>query len=320
MRERVAAGYAMQQDKKRGKKLNVKEQLTLHSMLLPGVILAIIFQIVPIFGIIMAFEDYSVVKGFFGSQWVDIWNFRLLFNRPDFWTATFNTVWIALWKIVLNTVFSIVLALLINEVRSLKLKKTIQTLIFLPYFLSWSLLGNIMVSLFSYRGAFNHMLGLFGISPVYWITDNKWFRTIIVLSDLWKTLGYQIVIFLAAIVNIDPTLYEAAEIDGANNRQLCRYITLPGIMPMVVLMAILNIGNIMNAGFEQILVMYNPSVYETGDILDTMAYRIGLGVGTGGGADYSMGAAIGLFKSVISCICFALSYGLAYKVKGYKIF
>ena len=285
-------------------------------MLLPGIALATVFQILPMIGIIMAFQDYNVVDGFFGSPFVGFMNFYDLFMRPDFMQATLNTVIIAFSKIVCITVLSIVLALLINEIRIGAIKKPVQTIIFLPYFLSWTLLGNIMVDMFSKSGGFNYFLSFFGVEPVSWITSNTWFRTIVVASDVWKTIGYQIVVFLAAIVNIDPALYEAARIDGANSRQLCRHITLPGIMSMIVLMSILNIGNIMNAGFEQILVMYNYLVYETGDILDTMAYRIGLlQVG-----QYSMGTAIGLFKSVISCVFFSASYFLAYKVKGYKIF
>lgn len=267
-------------------------------------------------GIIMAFQNYNVVDGFFGSPIVGFQNFARLFNRPDFIQATRNTVIIAFAKIVCITILSIVLSLLINEIRINTIKKTVQTVIFLPYFLSWTLLGNIMVDLFSLNGGFNYFLSIFGVKPVNWVISNKYFRTIIVASDVWKTIGYQIVVFLAAIVNIDPALYEAARIDGANSRQLCRHITIPGIMSMIVLMSILNIGNIMNAGFEQILVMYNYLVYETVDILDTLAYREGLlRVG-----NYSIGTAIGLFKSVISCIFFAVSYYVAYKVKGYKIF
>jgi putative aldouronate transport system permease protein len=267
-------------------------------------------------GILMAFENYSISGGLFGSQWVDIFNFKLLFSRPDFWQATGNTFIIAFFKIVAITVLSIIIALLINEVQSKKLKKIIQTTIFLPYFLSWALLGNIMVEMFSFSGSFNYFLSKFGIEAQYWIVDNQYFRSIIVITDVWKTLGYQVVVFLAAINMVNPNLYEAAKIDGANDWQLCRHITLPSMMSMIVLMGILNIGNIMNAGFEQILVMYSPSVYETGDILDTMAYRIGL-LGT---MDYSRGTAIGLFKSVISCIFFLIAYRLAFKVKNYKIF
>lgn len=295
--------------------LRMKHQFSFHAMMIPGIVLAAIFSIAPLVGILMAFEDYDITKGLFGSQWVDVYNFKLLFGRDDFWATTRNTVVIALWKIVLNSVLSILLALLINEVQHKTLKKAIQTIIFLPYFLSWVLLGNIMVEMFSTTGSVNLLLENFGVAPRSWITSNDYFRLIIIVTDVWKTVGYQVVVFLAAITGIDPSLYEAGKIDGANYFQLCLYITIPGIMSMIVLMCILNIGNIMNAGFEQILVMYNPSVYSTGDILDTMSYRLGLT-----NLNFSMGTAIGLFKSVISCAFFAASYFIAYKVKGYRIF
>ena len=295
--------------------LRMKRQFSFHAMMIPGIVLAAIFSIAPLVGILMAFEDYDITKGLFGSQWVDVYNFKLLFGRDDFWATTRNNVVIALWKIVLNSVLSILLALLINEVQHKTLKKAIQTIIFLPYFLSWVLLGNIMVEMFSTTGSVNLLLENFGVAPRSWITSNDYFRLIIIVTDVWKTVGYQVVVFLAAITGIDPSLYEAGKIDGANYFQLCLYITIPGIMSMIVLMCILNIGNIMNAGFEQILVMYNPSVYSTGDILDTMSYRLGLT-----NLNFSMGTAIGLFKSVISCAFFAASYFIAYKVKGYRIF
>ena len=293
----------------------LKAQLNMHSMMIPALIFAIVFAIFPLVGLIMAFQDYSYNKGFFGSQFVDIYNFTKLFNRPDFFDAVENTLVIAIAKIIAVTILSVVIALLINEVQSKTLKKIIQTTIFLPYFLSWALLGNIFVEMFSQTGSFNYMLGIFGIEGKYWITSNTWFRVIVVATDVWKTLGYQVVVFLAAITSINNNLYESAEIDCAGYWQKCRHITIPGIKPMITLMSILNIGNIMNAGFEQILVMYNPSVYETGDILDTMGYRIGLL-----GLDYSMGTAIGLFKSVISCICFIIAYRIAFKVADYKLF
>lgn len=301
------------------RKINVKSQLEMHSMMVPGVILAVIFNIIPLVGIIMAFEMYDAALGFFGSPWVGGYQFRMLFSRPDFINATLNTIIIAFSKIVVITILSIGVALLINEITHLWLKKWIQTIIFLPYFLSWALLGGVMVEMFSLSGAFNHFLSYFGVEPVYWIISNKYFRTIIVATDVWKTLGYQVVIFLAAILNIDPSLYEAASIDGANSRQRVWHITMPGMMSIIVLMSILNIGNIMNAGFEQILVMYSPSVYDTGDILDTMVYRIGL-LQAGSSSQYSVATAISLFKSVISCGFFAVSYYVAYKAKGYKIF
>lgn len=302
-------------DEKKRKIDRIKEQLRMHSMMIPSIVLAFIFFIAPMVGIIMAFQDYSPSKGILGSTFVDIYNFTKLFNRPDFLQTIWNTVIIAVAKIILVTVLSIVVALMINEVQHQRLKKIIQVTIFLPYFLSWALLGNIFVEMFSNSGSFNYFLSFFGIEGKYWITDEKWFRIIIILTDVWKTLGYQVVVFLAAMTSINPALYEAAKIDGANDWQLCWHITIPGIMPIIILMSILNIANIMNAGFEQILVMYNPSVYSTGDILDTMAYRIGLL-----GMDYSTGTAIGLFKSVISCICFIIAYRIAFKVSDYKIF
>ena len=293
----------------------LKAQLNMHSMMIPALVFSIVFAIFPLVGLIMAFQDYSYNKGFLGSQFVDIYNFTKLFNRPDFFDAVENTVVIAIAKIIAVTILSVVIALLINEVQSKTLKKVIQTTIFLPYFLSWALLGNIFVEMFSQTGSFNYMLGIFGIEGQYWITSNTWFRVIVVATDVWKTLGYQVVVFLAAITSINNNLYEAAEIDGAGYWQKCRHITIPGIKPMITLMSILNIGNIMNAVIEHILVINYLTVYKTGDILDTTGYRIGLL-----GLDYSMGTAIGLFKSVISCICFIIAYRIAFKVADYKLF
>ena len=305
----------MEKVQRSSKFAKIKRQMSFHLMMLPGIVLGIVFSIVPLVGIIMAFENYNSALGMFKSQWVDVYNFRLLFARDDFWTATANTMIIAFYKLVLNSVLSILLALLINEVRNKHLKKSVQTIIFLPYFLSWVLLGNIMVEMFSTTGTVNLILGKFGIRAKSWITSKEHFRAIVILSDVWKTVGYQVVVFLAAITGIDPELYDAAKIDGAGHTKQCLHVTVPGIMSMILLMCILNIGNIMNAGFEQILVMYNPSVYATGDILDTMVYRIGLTQN-----NFSMGTAVGLFKSAVSCMFFAISYGIAYKAKGYRIF
>lgn len=296
-------------------KHKLRAQISIHSMMIPAVVLALVFSILPLVGLIMAFQDYKPTRGLFGSQFVDVYNFTKLFNRPDFLSATRNTFVIAVLKIIAITILSIVVALLLNEIQNTKLKKVIQTTIFLPYFLSWAVLGSIFVEMFSLNGTFNYLLSMLNMKGKYWITDNSWFRVIIVATDVWKTLGYQVVVFLAAITTINSNLYEAAEIDGAGHWQKCMHITVPSIKPMITLMSILNIGNIMNAGFEQILVMYSPSVYETGDILDTMGYRIGLL-----GMDYSMGTAIGLFKSVISCICFIIAYRIAFKVSDYKMF
>jgi putative aldouronate transport system permease protein len=292
----------------------LKAQISLHAMLIPAVVFAIIFSIIPLFGLVMAFQD-TTTGDMFHATFIGFRKFELLFMRKDFPVALSNTVIIALLKIFFTTILSIIFALLINEVQNPLFKKFIQTTIFLPYFLSWILIGSIFVEMFSLTGAVNSVLSMFGIQGEYWITDDRYFRGIVVLTDLWKNLGYQVVVFLAAITTINSNLYEAAEIDGAGHIQKCWHITLPGIKPMIVLMCILNIGNIMNAGFEQILVMYNPSVLDTGEILDTMSYTIGLI-----DKDFAMGTAIGLFKSIISCVCFIIAYRIAFKVSDYRLF
>lgn len=289
-----------------------KRQLTMLGMMFPSFLIAMVFNIIPLFGLIIAFQKFEVGAGIWKSQFVDVYNFTRLFRRADFWRVLFNTVYIAVWKIVLTTVLSIITALLLNEMVTNRGKKVIQTIIFLPYFLSWALIGAVFVDMFGMKGAVNALFG----TQIDFLAINGWFRPIVILTDVWKNIGYQAVVFLAAITTVDPALYEAAEVDGANRWQRCWHITIPSIMSMIVLISILNIANIMNAGFEQILVMYNPLVYETGDILDTLSYREAMVTGS----DYSLSTAIGLFKGVINCILFAVSYKIAHKVNGYTIF
>ena len=311
----------MNNGKKRSfSKHKLKAQITMHAMMLPAVIFAIVFSIVPLYGLIIAFKDYRPLKGIEGSNWVGFKNFAELFTMPDFGDVLSNTIIIAVMKIVAITILSIVMALLINEVQSEKLKKIIQVTIFLPYFLSWVLIGNVFVEMFSSTGVVNTILSVFGVPNENWLIKNDYFRGIIVATDVWKNLGYQVVVFLAAMTGINSNLYEAAEIDGAGHWQKCWHITIPGIKSMIVLMCILNIGNIMNAGFEQILVMYNSLVYKTGDILDTMAYRYAFPRGGSGVVDYSLSTAVGLFKSMVSCIFFIIAYRIAFKVSDYKLF
>ena len=307
------------QNKKKFSMHKFKAQVSMHAMMLPSLIFALIFSIVPLFGLVIAFQKYKTYQGISGSKFVGTSNFESLFNQPNFWQVMNNTIVIAVAKIIAITVLSIVMALLINEVQNEKLKKIIQVTIFLPYFLSWVLIGGVFTDMFSSNGAVNNILKLFGMaSEVNWLTKNEYFRGIIVLTDVWKNLGYQVVVFLAAMTGINANLYEAAEIDGAGHWQKCWHITIPGIKSMIVLMSILNIGNIMNAGFEQILVMYNDFVLPTGDILDTLAYRYAFP--RGGLADYSFSTAVSLFKSVVSCIFFIIAYRIAFKVADYKLF
>ena len=298
------------------KRIKIKKDTTVyHLMLLPGVIICLIFAYGPMCGIIMAFQNYNPFKGFFGSEFVGLKNFRYLFQMPDFGTAFFNTIYIATAKAILFLVVPLLLALLINEVRSKRYVKVVQTSIFLPYFLSWAILGGIILEIFSLDGIVNQILGLFGQDAVSFLGSNKYARHIIIWTDVWKSMGYNMIVFLAAITNIDPSLYEAASIDGAGRLKQAIHITLPAMAPMIFLLTVLSMGNLLNAGFDQILMLYNPLTYETTDVLDTLVYRIGIY-----NQQYGVATAMGLFKSVIAVILVAVSNWIAYKFTDYRIF
>lgn len=284
-------------------------------MLFPGMIFLILFHLIPMVGIIMAFQNFQPAKGIFGSEWIGLENFRRIFLLPDSRQIIGNTVIIAVSKLVLGTIAAVVFALLLNECRNIVLKRIVQTSVYLPHFLSWVILAVMFSNLFSYTGVVNQVAGLFGAEPTMFLVSNKWFRPIMILGDVWKEFGYNSIIYVAAMTGIDPTLYEAGSIDGAARMQKILHITLPGILPTIVLMATLNMGQVLNAGFDQILNLYSPLVYETGDIIDTYVYRVGLL-----GLQYSFGTAVGLFKSVISFALLVISYRLADKFAGYRIF
>ena len=296
------------------KKRNATERYY-HLMLLPGMAFLFLFHIVPLGGVVIAFQNFKPVKGIFGSQFVGLDNFRRLFYLPDFWQILENTLLIAVGKIVLGMLMAVVFAVLLNECRSTVLKRLVQTSVYLPHFLSWVILAVMFSNLLSYGGVVNRFLGLFGMEPQMFLVSNKWFRSIAVLGDVWKEFGYNAVVYVAAMTSIDPGLYEAAKIDGANRWNRIWHITIPSILPTIILMMTLNMGQIMNAGFDEIFNLYSPLVYETGDIIDTYVYRVGLT-----NMQYSFGTAVGLFKSVISFILLAGSYKLADKFAGYRIF
>ncbi|MBS6860742.1 MAG: protein lplB [Clostridiales bacterium] len=292
-----------------------KNEVRYHAMLFPGMIFLILFHLIPMVGIIMAFQNFQPAKGIFGSEWIGLENFRRIFLLPDSRQIIGNTVIIAVSKLVLGTIAAVVFALLLNECRNIVLKRIVQTSVYLPHFLSWVILAVMFSNLFSYTGVVNQVAGLFGAEPTMFLVSNKWFRPIMILGDVWKEFGYNSIVYVAAMTGIDPTLYEAGSIDGAARMQKILHITLPGILPTIVLMATLNMGQVLNAGFDQILNLYSPLVYETGDIIDTYVYRVGLL-----GLQYSFGTAVGLFKSVISFALLVISYRLADKFAGYRIF
>ncbi|WP_438444091.1 ABC transporter permease [Gorillibacterium sp. sgz5001074] len=288
-----------------------------HLMLLPSLIFLLVFSYVPMAGIIMAFQNYKPWLGFTGSEWVGLDNFRYLFDRQDSMEVIWNTLFIAVFKILFNLAAPFLFAILLNEIRRNGLKRSIQTLVYLPHFLSWVILGGILLDILSTDGGFvNRMLGsAFGIEPIPFLMDGNWFRFTVILSDIWKEFGFGAIVFLAALSNVNPSLYEAAEVDGANRWKQTLHITVPALIPITVVVGTLALGNILNAGFDQIFNLYNPTVYEKGDIIDTFVYRTAIISG-----EMGFGTAIGLFKSVISLILILTSYRLAYKWANYRIF
>lgn len=292
-----------------------KVQLSYTIMLLPGFIWIFLFSIVPMFGVIMAFQDFSPNRGFFRSDWVGLENFEYLMRLSEAKKVLVNTLIIAGGKLILNLLIPITFAILLNECRNLKYKKLVQTIVYLPHFISWVILANIISNIFGYDGVVNALFGLFGAEPQVFLGNPELFRGILIGTDVWKEFGYGAVIYLAALTGIDPNLYEAAAIDGAGRWQLMRHITLPSLAPTIVLMCTLSLGNILNGGFDQVFNLYNVSVYSTGDIIDTWVYRMGLV-----NIQYSLATCAGLLKSVVSLIMISVSYACAHKFADYKIF
>lgn len=278
-----------------------KDQWPFLAMIVPGMIFLLVFAYAPMFGLIMAFQDFVPARGFIRSDFVGLENFRYLMNLPDIWRVTYNTVFIAVGKIVFNTIIPIMFAILLNEIRVKWMKKSMQTIVYLPHFLSWVILASVVVNLFNLDGTVNQILESIGLNPINFLGSNKAFPHLLIWTDVWKGFGYNSIIFLAAITSIDPGTYEAAKMDGANWFQQVRYVTLPGMMPFIILMTILALPGILSAGFDQVYNLYSPPVYASGDVLDTYIYRIGLI-----GRDYSLGAAVGLVRSIIGLI---LIYG-----------
>lgn len=299
----------------RKKQAKLTKTAPLHIMLIPGVLFTLVFAYLPLFGLVMAFQNFKPLLGFADSKWVGFDQFAYIFSMPSFWTSFVNTFIIAFFKIVLNILVPLILSLLLNELAGKFFKRFVQTTVFIPYFFSWAILGGMVIELFSYDGAINNMITAMGGEPIAFLVSNSWFRQIVIGSDVWKGVGYNTVLFLAAITNVDPTLYEAAQVDGAGYIKQLTKITIPSITPMIVLLTILGLGGILNAGFEQIFILYNPIVQKTVDILDTFVYRLGI-VST----QYSAAAAAGLFKSIVSMVFVGTSYLVAYKTTDYRVF
>lgn len=294
----------------------LKTQIAYHGLMLPACILLILFSYVPMFGIVMAFQNFTPAKGIFNSEFVGLDNFIRLFTMDNIQQVLFNTLYIAIAKIILDILVPITFALLLNEVKNRFFVKAVQTITYLPYFLSWVILAGVFVEILSPSGGLvNNILGIFGIKPIFFLGDKEWFPNVMIITDTWKNFGFSAIVYLAALTSVDQSLYEAARVDGANYTQQMIHITLPGIRSIVILMTVLSIGGVLDAGFDQIFNMYNPIVYETGDVLDTFVYRLGIK-----DMAFSLSTAVSLIKSVVSLILIVISYKLAEKFAGYRIF
>jgi len=296
-------------------KKRLKREIPFHLMLLLPMLFLAVFSFAPLFGILMAFQDYIPAKGILQSRWVGLENFDFIFSLPSSRQIFANTIIISLGKLAAGIIVPVFFALLLNEIRVIAFKRTVQTIVYLPHFLSWVVLANVVSSILGFDGPVNSLIQSMGHDPILFLGSNVWFSPVIILSDCWKEFGYGSIIYLSALTSIDPGLYESASLDGASRLQKIFYITLPMLVPTIVLMMALNLGNILNAGFDQIFNLYNPLVYETGDIIDTYVYRIGLI-----DMQYSLATAVGLIKSVIGFVLIMSSNLVSRKLVSRSIF
>lgn len=270
----------------------------LYLMVIPGILYFLIFRYIPMYGAIIAFKNYRILQGFTGSPWVGLKNFQTIFSSTYFTAILVNTILISFYKLIVGTPLAVIMALLLNEVRARWFKRTVQTVTYLPHFLSWVVVFGVALQVLSpANGLANKVIVGGGGQPINFLADPQWFRSVLVASEVWKNIGWNTIIYLAALAGISLSLYEAAAVDGASRFRRIWHITLPGIRPVIVLVTMLNIGNLLSAGFDQVFVFYNPAVYGVGDIIDTWVYRQGIQ-----GFQYSVAAAVGLFKGVVGCI------------------
>jgi putative aldouronate transport system permease protein len=275
----------------------------LYAMLVPGLIFLFVYKFTPLYGILMAFKDYNIFAGanpidaIAHSPWVGMKHFDKLFASSQFVKVLYNTLIINGYKILFLFPLPIICAILLNEIRQRSYKRLLQTAIYVPYFFSWVIVFGIFYSLLGTYGIANTALASLGLSRIRFFTDTSVFRSLLVITEGWKEIGYNTVIYLAAITGIDIGLYEAARIDGANKWRLIWHVTIPGLLPTIVLMLILKVGYILDTGFEQVLVFYNAAVYDVADIIQTYVYRLGMGQ-----MNFSQSTALGLFNSVVAFV------------------
>ncbi len=301
--------------KKDGRLLRYWQNRYLLLLLIPGLVYYFIFHYMPMYGIQIAFKNYFFRMGISGSPWVGFEHFKDMFALESFWQVFRNTFLISLYKFIFGFPAPILFAILLNEVRQAKLKKVVQTISYLPHFISWVVLGGLMVQFLSPSiGPINTLIKTMGADPVYFLADPKWFRTVLVATSMWKGVGWGSIIYLAALSGIDPSLYEASYIDGANRFQRILYITIPSLAPVITIMLIFALRGIVQDDFDQIFNLYNPAVYNVGDVLSTYTYRRGLV-----DMQYSFSTAVGLFKNLLAFVFIIAANSIAKRINEYGI-
>lgn len=318
--EQAAKSLRGRKDNTYRTKMPLKRRIAVHwenyLMMVPVVVFYLIFAYFPMYGIVIAFKEYYPTMGIIGSPWVGGEHFEWLFTAPEFTRAVRNTIVISLLKLVFCFPIPIILALFLNELPFLKYKKAVQTAIYLPYFISWVIIASIVYTLLSVNGGVvNNILMSLGFERVNFLTEEDYFYPILIFSEIWKGAGWGTVIYISAISSVNPELYEAATVDGCGRYRKMWFITIPCILPIIIVMFILQVGNIMNAGFDQVFNLYNPAIYSVSDILDTYAYRIGIGQGL-----VERGAALGLFKTVINFVLLLTANFIVKKINGVGIY
>lgn len=286
----------------------------IYLMLIPVIIYYGIFHYGPMYGLLIAFKDYGIAVGVWDSPWVGFTHFQNFFENPYFWRLLRNTLMISFLELLFAFPAPIILALLLNEIRLIFFKRIVQTISYLPHFISIVVVAGMLVDFVARDGLINNILGFFGIEPIAFLQEPGWFRSIYVSSGIWQGIGWGSIIYLAAMSSIDPTLYDAARIDGAGRWKQTLHITIPGIMPTIVILLILNIGSILAVGSEKIILLYNPLTYETADVISTYVYRKGIL-----GADFGYSAAVGLFNSVISFILLVMANTISKRVSEHRL-
>lgn len=295
--------------------INIKKHPMLYIMVLPGLMYFLLFKYIPLLGSIIAFQDYQIFNGLWKSPWVGIKNFSYIFKQKDFYRILLNTIKIGGMQILYGFPAPIILALMLNQVSHTFTKRNLQTVLYLPHFLSWAIIGSIIFDIFSINGIVNALRSTLNLPPVLYMQQSSAFIPIIIVSFVWKEIGWSAIIYLAAIAGINPQLYEAAVIEGASSWKQTVYITLPMLMPTIIIMFLLRIGNFLNLGFEQIFVLLTPTTQRIGDILDTWVYRNGVLEGK-----YSLTTTVGLFKSVFGLLLMMFSNWLSKRATGRGVY